>query len=149
MRTVSSKFRLLSIVAGLVSLVSCSSEPTSESGDPSFATTTTYLTVSGPNIVTAIPPTTYTYQAYMGASYPNFLPWGVRKCPTNSITSCTVPWSTVYGTTIDTYYSRISQTLAEDCSGGGTRTFQVRAQASAFAVPTQTAYKVTALCANI
>lgn len=144
-----SQLRLLSIFAVLVSLVSCSSEPTSESVAPSFATTTVFLTATGPTKVTSALRTAYTYQAFMAASYPSFGPWGVRTCPTASITNCTAPWSAQYGTTIDTYYNRITVYLTESCTGGGTRTFQARAQASAFAVPTQTAYVVTALCRGI
>jgi hypothetical protein len=149
MRSLCSKLSLLTLIVGLVPLVSCSSEPTSESRDPSLATTTVYLTVSGPNVVTSGLPISYTYEAYMGASYPTFYPWGIRTCPTKSITGCTAPWSTVYGYTHDTYWNKITQTLAEDCSGGGTKTFQARAQASAFGIPTQTAYRVTALCRGL
>ena len=145
----SSQLRLLSMLAVLVSLVSCSSEPTSESSGPSFTTTATHLTATGPLKVTSALRTAYTYQAHMAASYPSFGAWGVRTCPTASITTCTAPWSEQYRTTIDIYWNRITVYLTESCTGGGTRTFQARAQASAFAVPTETAYVVTALCRGV
>jgi hypothetical protein len=135
------------LVSGLSLLMACSSEPTTPSSQsPSFVTSATHLSISGPGKTTQLARKGYSWTAYMAASYPNFGPWGVRTCPTSSVSTCTSPWSTVYGTTHDTYYSTISWSLAGDCSGGGTRSFQVRAQASAFAIPTETAYFVTMLC---
>lgn len=137
-------------VGGLGYLLACSEPTTPSSRQPSFATTTTYLTISGPNEIISPTRTAYNYTAYMALPYPNFYPWGVRTCPTMSLTSCTVSWSTRYGSQyLDEYHNRITEYLARDCTGGGTRSFQVRAQASAFGHPTETAYKVTALCGGV
>jgi hypothetical protein len=137
------------LLGGLAFLqLSCSRDITSPD-KPSFAATATHLIISGPDQIMTVVRRTYAYQAYMGASYPTFYPWGVRYCPTLSITGCTVPWSTRYGSVHDTYYSDITESMKLDCTGGGTKSFQVRAQASAFAVPTETVYKVTRLCGDI
>lgn len=149
MRITSSSLRMLGLAAGITTLLSCSSETTSENSPPSLAETQVLRFTIAPSVVTAPGPRSYTYEVYMGASYPSFKPWGVRTCPTASITGCTAAWTTVYGTTINTYYNRISRTLSENCANSERMTFQVRAQASAFGVPTQTAYAVTKLCRGV
>jgi len=126
----------------------CSRDLTSPD-KPSLGATTTHLSITGPDQIMTLRAQTYTYTANMSAPYPTFYPWGVRYCPTLSVTGCTVPWTTRSGTVHGTYYSDIKESLKLDCTGGGTKSFQVRAQASAYFVPTETAYKVTRLCGDI
>lgn len=108
------------------------------------ATAAATLQLGGPNNV--VQPGNHTYGASLPAFYVTFS-WYVRTCPTASVDGCAAQWSwrrnfyTESGGT-DSY----TQYLGRDCTGGGTRTFQVRVTASGFATPAQTKYKVTNLC---
>jgi hypothetical protein len=125
--------------------LSCSSEPTSNE-EPSFTHGPSHLTVGGPAEISSLVRRTYTYRAVMDGFYVGWYPWGVRFCPTLSLTSCTTAWTERLGARISENVNEIYQSLVRDCTGGGTRSFQVRAKASAFGQGTLTAYKVTRLC---
>jgi hypothetical protein len=130
--------------------LSCSSEPTS-SVEPSFATTN-HLTISGPAEITAFSPASYTYQAYMDGVYVSWgvYPWATRSCPTLSVTTCTTAWTPRQGSVISENWNKLTTTIgARDCTGGGTKSFQVRAQATAFGQGTVTNYKVTKMCGTL
>lgn len=101
------------------------------------------LTAWGPAYVTQSG--TYRYYARLGAPY-NWFQWSSRVCPTSSISSCTSMWSPRSGFNdgVNTAYSDIY--VPRDCTGGGTKTTQVRVVAGAFGVPAQTKYVVTKEC---
>jgi hypothetical protein len=149
MRTPRTQLGLLLCIGLAAALqLSCSGEPTSN-GEPSFSHGPSHLTISGPSEITAYSKATYTYTAYMNGSYVSWAvyPWAVRYCPTLKVDLCTTAWSPRQGTVVNENWNRLSTSIVgRDCSGGGTKSFQVRAQASAFGQGTVTAYKVTKLC---
>lgn len=125
--------------------LSCSSEPTSNA-EPSFTHGPPHLTIAGPAEISSLVRQNYNYIATVNGFYVGFSPWGVRFCPTLSLTSCTTAWTERLGSRIAENKSQITQSLVRDCTGGGTKSFQVRATATAFGQGTMTAYKVTRLC---
>lgn len=116
---------------------------TTTAGHGSAAAAAT-LQLGGPDNV--VQSGNHTYGASLSAFYVSFT-WYVRTCPTASVDGCAATWNwrrsyyTESGFT-DSY----TQYLARDCTGSGTKTFQVRVTASGFATPAQTRYKVTNLC---
>jgi hypothetical protein len=150
MRTHRTKFGL-ALCMGLAAALqlSCSSEPTANDVEPSFDHGPNHLTISGPSEITAYVSASYTYTAYMSGVYVRwgYEPWAVRYCPTLSVSSCTTTWNPRTGTVMNENWNKLTTTIrARDCTGGGTKSFQVRAQAWAFGQGTVTNYKVTKLC---
>ena len=146
MRTPRTKFGLalcMGLAAGLQ--LSCSSEPTSNA-EPSFTHGPSHFNISGPSEIGSSVRQTYTYRATMDAFYAGIGDWGVRFCPTLSLTSCTVAWTPRTGTRIAENISEIYQSLVRDCTGGGTKSFQARVTGTGWGVGTVTAHKVTKLC---
>ena len=132
--------------------LSCSSDPTTTTTaieEPSFSHGPNHLTISGPSEITSFSAGSYTYEAYMNGVYVSWgvYPWATRSCPTLTVSSCTTAWTPRQGSVIQENWNRLTVTIgARDCTGGGTKSFQVRAQASAFGQGTVTNYKVTRMC---
>lgn len=101
------------------------------------------LTVSGPNTITKS--ATYTYYADLHAFYQSYS-WYTRFCPTATVGSCTTTWSFTRSAYHEVGYDTYFRFLSVDCTGGGTKSFQLRVTASGFATPAETVYKVTRLC---
>jgi len=101
------------------------------------------LTVSGPGVIQRSG--TYTYYADLHAFYQSYW-WYARFCPTKSVSSCTATWSLVRNAYHEVGGDSYSRSLSVDCTGGGTRSFQLKVTASGFATPAETVYKVTGLC---
>jgi hypothetical protein len=77
-------------------------------------------------------------------------PWATRSCPTLTVGTCTTAWTPRQGSVINENWNKVTVTIgARDCTGGGTKSFQVRAQASAFGQGTVTNYKVTKMCGKV
>lgn len=106
------------------------------------------LTLGGPDAITQSG--NYTYSAYFGAPYPQFL-WYKRTCATATVASCTATWTQVTSgiDNSQVYRSNYTTYLTRDCTGGGTRSFQVKVVASGFGQPAQTKYKATRLCGEV
>lgn len=139
--------RALCIALAAALQLSCSSEPPSSAeSEPAFNHGPSHLTITGPAEISSLVRQNYNYVATVNGFYVSFSPWGVRFCPTLSQTGCTVAWTQRLGDRIAENQSRITQSLVKDCTGGGTKSFQVRATANAFGLGTMTAYKVTKLC---
>ena len=82
------------------------------------AVQTWYASVGGPTTVTTNGP--YTWHASTNVFEP-FYKWYSRNCPTLSATSCTATW---YLASTGSYsYTR---NMARDCTGGGTKSLQLR-----------------------
>ncbi|HEY0739009.1 MAG TPA: hypothetical protein VGD69_29085 [Herpetosiphonaceae bacterium] len=137
------------LVASLVLLLGLSIAPLNASraraaGDvrPLAAT----LTLSGPTSITANG--NYTYGASFYVPYARFV-WYSRTCSTATVASCTATWNLTSGTMTSDYTSQYTRYLTRDCSGNGTRSFQVRVDASGFGQPTQTKAIATKLCGDV
>ena len=153
MRTHSTQLgRALCIGLAAALQLSCSSEPTANDPEPSFSHGPNHLTISGPAEITSFSAGSYTYQAYMDGVYVSWgvYPWATRSCPTLTVASCTTAWTPRQGSVIQQNWNKLTVTIgARDCTGGGTKSFQVRAQASAFGQGTVTTYKVTKMCGKL
>lgn len=104
------------------------------------------VSVSGPNEITSSTRQYYTYTASSSAIEPSFL-WYARTCPTASITGCTATWSYVHNQAPGTAQpSTYRASLVRDCTGGGTRTYQLKVSAKGWLSETVEAFKVTKLC---
>jgi len=90
-------------------------------------------------------PVAYTYYADLHAFYVSYK-WYTRFCPTSTVGSCASTWYLTRSAYTETGYDTYSRYLTRDCTGGGTKSFQIRVTASGFATPAETAYKVTKLC---
>lgn len=92
---------------------------------------------------------THTFTANLHAFYASYS-WHVRSCPTESLTACTATWAYVFGEYIESgQNSTYSRNLVKDCTGGRTKTFQIKVTASGFNSPLETAHKVVKLCGII
>ncbi|HEY0640028.1 MAG TPA: hypothetical protein VGD67_20510 [Pseudonocardiaceae bacterium] len=101
------------------------------------------LTLSGPSVVTANG--NYTYRADLHAFYQHYQ-WHTRTCPTTSVTACAATWQYARTASVEVGPDSYTRFLSRDCTGGGTRSFQVRVVASGFNTPAETAYLATRLC---
>jgi hypothetical protein len=87
MRTHHTQLGLLLCIGLAAALqLSCSSEPTSNV-EPSFTHGPSHLTIGGPAEISSLVRQNYAYIATMDGFYVSFAPWGVRFCPTLSLTS--------------------------------------------------------------
>lgn len=137
------------LVASLALLLGISAMPTHASTarvPEDVGTTEATLSLSGPASITTSG--NYTYRASLYAPYASFT-WYSRTCATSTVASCTATWNLTSGTSTSEYTSQYTRYLSPDCSGGGTRSFQVRVDARAFGQPTQTKYVVTKLCGTV
>jgi hypothetical protein len=135
----------LGLLAGLQ--LSCSSEPTStaeSTPEPSLAVIDPF-TITGPVAIGSDVRRNYNYIATVNAFYVSFSFWGTRFCPTTALT-CTAPWAQHQGTRLSDTQNQYVQSLVRDCTGGGTKSFQVRITATAFGMGTVTKSFVTKLC---
>src|SRR4051794_15404063 len=140
----------LSLCLGLGAALqlSCSSEPTStaeSTAEPPLAVVDPF-TITGPTAIGSDVRQNYNYVATVNAFYVSFSFWGTRFCPTTSLTTCTAAWAQHQGTQLSDTQNRYTQSLVRDCTGGGTKSFQVRITATAFGMGTVTKSFVTKLC---
>jgi hypothetical protein len=92
---------------------------------------------------------TYRYTATWIANYVDFQ-WANRACDVLDVASCTSEWIPIYNVVVqDAYTEYHDHFVPADCSGGGTKSYQIRVYATAFGTPPQTKYKVTKKCAEL
>lgn len=101
------------------------------------------LTLSGPAQVTTTG--SYTYYANLHAFYQSYR-WYTRYCPTTSLTTCASSWALSRSASVESGYDSYTRYLTRDCTGGGTKSFQVRVTASGFNTPAETRQMATRLC---
>ena len=125
----------------------CTSEPTATDGNllPHDGTASVVtLTVGGPESIWVSG--TYSFGAYYNGLYPQVLMYQ-RTCTVLGVSSCTTAWTQVTNVTWDgQHHWSFSRALTKDCTSLGKKSFQVKATASGFGQPQQTAYHVTKLC---
>lgn len=104
------------------------------------------LSLSGPAQVTTTG--NYTYYADLHAFYQSYY-WYTRYCPTTSLSTCLSTWSLSRNAYKEVGYDTYTRYLTRDCTGGGTKSFQVKVTASGFNTPAETRQMVTRLCPDL
>jgi hypothetical protein len=147
---------LVLLIGGATALAAACSKETA--GDPTapqdpggrLTINTVTLTLYGPDSITATG--NYSYVANFSSPYPSFQ-WFARKCASLTVSACdaTGPvWTELYsGIEANGYSQTYTTGLVPDCTGMGTKSYQVRVTASGFAQGPQTKYKATKLCAEL
>lgn len=104
------------------------------------------VTLSGPDTVSTSG--SYTYLAQRSVVGANFK-FYVRTCPTGSIPACSAPFTFTSSTMINAGAAKIVKSLQPDCSGGGTKSYQVKVVVTGSYVVPDSAFKVTNLCGQV
>lgn len=137
---------VLAVLGGL--LAGCGGETGLEDGAVEEVASVTQavdsVTITGPTTITS---TRQSYAANTSLIEPSFT-WYVRNCPTSSVSACTAGW--IYsGTQSPGTGQRGTYTtsLVPDCTGGGTKSFQLKVTAKGWLSATVEDTHVTMLCA--
>lgn len=138
----------------VVAMMGCSdrpgpTEPVS-SGESGVASQTgaasQYVNVNGPEAIYSSTSSGYTFSAGSNLIEPTYT-WYKRYCDTLDVDSCASAWIYSGGASVGTGmgdYKTFS--LVRDCSGTGTRSFQVKVDAKGWYSVTYSDTHVTALC---
>ena len=142
---------LFASVLSLVLLAGCTDAPTAPvqapDSEPSFSHGH-YVDLTGPAEINYSGG--YAFYASTHALIEPGFQWYQRYCPTSDVASCTASWAYMGSSgPYSGYNGRFTTSLTVDCTGGGTRTYQLQVYARGWLSPTVTDIHVTKLCGSI